>query len=147
MPNDNCLENIRCPGCDQEDRFLITASILADVTDGGADIARGSDMEWDDDSIAACPECGRNGPLRTFRELPPDPDEMNDERALWAETALASFRDATGADKGDALSNLLCDLMHWCDRNRQSFLVAMERAQMHYDAETLGDSRRENEEV
>jgi hypothetical protein len=67
MSNENCLRGIRCPKCGNEDRFFIVATILADVTDDGADIARHTDMEWDDDSHTRCPDCDRDGPLAEFR--------------------------------------------------------------------------------
>lgn len=141
MTNENCLEGLRCPQCGNEDRLFITATIRADVTDGGADLADGSDMHWDESSLAICPECDRDGPLSAFRippDLPPDPDGMNDDRAAWAETALAAFIAATGTGREDALPDLLCDLMHWADRAGYDFETARERARDHYTAETGG---------
>ena len=70
------------------------------------------------------------------RVLPPDPDEMNDSRAEWAAAALAEFCGQTGADLEDAVCDLLADLMHWCDRNEQSFDDQLSRAQYHYECET-----------
>jgi hypothetical protein len=142
MTNENCLQGIKCPHCGNEDRMLIAASILADVTDDGADIAGGSDMHWDDGSLTRCPECGRDGPLKEFRSrpnLPPDPEGMNDRRATWAAGAVAGFRSATGTDEEDAVCDLLADLMHWCDRSGQGFGRELARATDHYQAETLGD--------
>ena len=142
MTNENCLEGIRCPKCGNEDRFFIVAITLADVTDGGADIAKHTDMEWNDDSHSRCPECGYHAPLKEFRtghKLPPDPEGMNDKRAAWAGTALAAFMKETGTEDEDALGDLLCDLMHWCDRNNYDFDAALDRARGHYEAETLGE--------
>jgi hypothetical protein len=68
--------------------------------------------------------------------MPPDPENMNDRRAEWAETSLRHFRSWTGAEYDDALGDLLCDLMHWCDRNDFDFEAVMDRARMHYEAET-----------
>jgi hypothetical protein len=48
--------------------------------------------------------------------LPADPEGMNDRRAEWALTALLAFRYVTGTDWSDAVADLLCDLMHFCDR-------------------------------
>lgn len=73
------------------------------------------------------------------KQLPPDPENMNDKRAAWAESALETFMDATGADKEDALADFLADLMHWCDRNEGDFDAAMSRARYHYEAETTAD--------
>lgn len=71
MSNTNCLAGIKCPQCGNEERFLIFATVLMDVTDGGADNADGSDTHWDDASMTTCPECDRDGPLAEFRvELP-----------------------------------------------------------------------------
>lgn len=68
--------------------------------------------------------------------LPPDPDGQNDERAEWAEQAIEAFESATRADREDALCDLLADLMHWADRNGQDFDSQLDRARMHYAAET-----------
>jgi hypothetical protein len=67
---------------------------------------------------------------------------MNDDRAEWADRAIESFRVATGTDREEALSDLLCDLMHLCDRDSHlgNFDTQLERARMHYDAETGGEA-------
>ena len=65
-----------------------------------------------------------------------DPEDMNDARAIWATAALVQFQRATGSDDGDALCDLLCDFMHWCDRSGEDFAAEMRRAAMHYEAET-----------
>ena len=70
------------------------------------------------------------------KPLPPDPEEMNDERSTWAESIILTFMDLTRTDRGDALSDLLCDLMHWCDRNGQDFEAELRRGRMHYRDET-----------
>jgi hypothetical protein len=74
------------------------------------------------------------------RRLPPDPEGMNDERASWADEVLQRFRALTGTDYEDALGDLLCDLMHWSDRNNFDFGLALQRAEGHYEAETGSDS-------
>jgi hypothetical protein len=71
--------------------------------------------------------------------LPPDPEGMNDNRAAWAGEALVVFMLATGADPEDAVSDLIADLGHWCDRHDISFEEELRRARFHYEAETLGD--------
>jgi hypothetical protein len=67
--------------------------------------------------------------------LPPDPNALNNERAQWADDALRCFQQATGTDD-EALIDLICDLMHWCDRNNADFDAALSTARVHYDAET-----------
>ncbi len=139
MRNENCLEGIKCPGCGNEDRFSIACTTLAEVTDDGAEAG---DMEWDDDSLTVCPECGRCGKLKEFRdreELPPDPERMNGRRSAWAARAVAAFMDETGTDEADAVCDLLADMMHWCDRHGYDFARELARANDHYAAETLGD--------
>lgn len=73
-------------------------------------------------------------------KLPPDPEGMNDDRAEWAACALRHFQCTTGSDYEDALGDLLCDLMHWCDRNNFDFELALFRARGHYRAETAGEA-------
>ena len=76
-----------------------------------------------------------NTPEHTNRStLPPDPENLNDQRAHWAGQALAVFIQATGVDLEDSLGDLLADLMHRCDRN--DFDLAVDRARHHYEAET-----------
>jgi hypothetical protein len=70
MTNANCLEGICCPSCGNEDRFMIAANVVAEVTDDGADLASshyGNGFEWDDESNCRCPECDKEGPLAEFR--------------------------------------------------------------------------------
>lgn len=74
------------------------------------------------------------------KTLPPDPENMNNDRSDWAEQAILRFQACTGADRGDALCDLLGDLMHWCDRADFDFNEELERARMHYEAETIGDA-------
>ena len=79
--------------------------------------------------------------------LPPDPDNKNDERAEWGEIAIQAFREAVDADIYSALPDLLCDLMHWADRQTDlpSFDEALSRARSHYSEETAAvQSNREN---
>ena len=70
------------------------------------------------------------------KPLPADPENMNNDRAAWAAAALREFQRVTGTDDEDALGDLLCDLMHWCDRNGYDFDAAFSRARMHHEAET-----------
>ena len=64
---------------------------------------------------------------------------MNDSRAAWAGQAIRQFAITTGTDEEDALSDLLADLMHWCDRRQVPFDRELARARDHYEAETLGE--------
>lgn len=71
MTNTNCLEGICCPKCGQEDRFMIAANIIAEVTDDGADMASPmycSGFEWDEDSYCRCPACDFTGKVKDFQE-------------------------------------------------------------------------------
>lgn len=81
------------------------------------------------------------------KTTPPDPDGINNERAEWARFALDAFMQRTGTDPQDSISDLLCDLMHFCDRTRfeddpdvpPTFAEELERAQRNYRGETLGE--------
>lgn len=140
MTNRNCLDDIRCPQCGQQDRFKIAALITCVVTDNGSEPA--GDHEWDDDSSTHCPQCGFDGKLKCFRKrhrLPPDPENMNGSRAAWGGVAVRAFMKATRTEEEDALGDLLADLMHWADRNNFDFDLALDRGRFHYDAETAGE--------
>lgn len=68
--------------------------------------------------------------------IPPDPEDMNDERSEWAEQALDLFIGFTGCDEQDALCDLLANLAHLCDRKGWSMENELRRARMHYKDET-----------
>lgn len=79
------------------------------------------------------------------KPLPPDPEEQNEMRADSADVALDAFAHETGLDSsGDkdecALSDLLCNLMHWCDRqplaDHFDFDAMLDRARANYAEET-----------
>ena len=77
--------------------------------------------------------------------LPPDPDGINDDRAQWAEAALRCFQREIGADDDTALGDLLCDLMHWCDRNDFDLDAALSTARAHDEAETAPEPTEEDQ--
>ena len=64
MTNANCLADIKCPACGNEDQFRIRATTLALVTDDG--VEDHADMEWDEDSDAECTQCLKSGKLSDF---------------------------------------------------------------------------------
>lgn len=73
----------------------------------------------------------------TKSPLPPDPEGMNNDRAEWALEAIEAFRSVTGAEYDTAIYDLLCDLMHLCDRTEDwSFDAALRMAKRHYKEET-----------
>jgi hypothetical protein len=59
---------------------------------------------------------------------------MNDnyDRAGWAEQALTAFRSATRSEYQDVLADLLCDLIHWADREGVDFEREFARACGYY---------------
>lgn len=68
-------------------------------------------------------------------KLPTDPQGRNDERALWAQVALAAFVAETGTDETTVLVEFLAGVMHWCDRSGESFEAQLERARSLYREE------------
>lgn len=59
----------------------------------------------------------------------------NYDRANTAESAIIEFMRATNTDREDAISDLLGNLMHLCDRDKVDFLACLNRGRYHYDAE------------
>ena len=52
------------------------------------------------------------------KKLPPDPDGMNEKRALWADACIHLMSRQTGCEPGQqALGDLLCNIFHWGDRH------------------------------
>jgi hypothetical protein len=92
MANENCLENIACPNCGQEDRFFITATCRAKVMDDGVDYAE--DYEWADDSPIQCVVCHHSGRVIEFTVERPWTDESAQE---FLTTYLARFQAAKEA--------------------------------------------------
>jgi hypothetical protein len=114
-------------GLDTKRRYLMKSKVTRTV-------AKSSAAAIQPDGDARSNNAGQSNHI-----LPPDPENMNDDRAKWAQAALRAFRKATGADEEEALGDLLSDLMHWSDRNNFDFEAALDRARMHYDAETIGE--------
>ncbi len=69
MSNGNCLREIYCPNCGQDERFKISGTCMFDVTDNGAEPH--GDIEWDGESYCVCPECDRYGRLKEFHVKAP----------------------------------------------------------------------------
>ena len=92
------------------------------------------------DGVSDCDaaDCPGNDPTWQ-NHLPPDPENMNDHHAQRAAVIL---RQIHGSDYEAALADLLCDLMHWCDRNGLNFDDELCRARIHYDAETTPERDR-----
>jgi hypothetical protein len=40
---------------------------MLSVADDGTDIAEGYDIEWEDDDICVCPDCGFIGTVKEFK--------------------------------------------------------------------------------
>lgn len=78
---------------------------------------------------------GEPRPQDSERQVPPDEDGRNSERAEWAEVALLAFEDRTGCDREDSVCDLICDLMHWCDRNATDIGLQLRRARGMYEDE------------
>jgi len=77
MANINCLQNIHCPRCINEDRFYIETTITACVTDDGAEPADGN-FRWDERSPITCPDCRCEG---TVGEFTWDPEALRAKEA------------------------------------------------------------------
>lgn len=73
---------------------------------------------------------------------------INKARASWALAALKEFQRITGTDKGDAMSDLLSDLMHLSqqrpegatnEEHYEDFRDALARAEDNLRAESQGE--------
>lgn len=64
----------------------------------------------------------------------------NNDRAGWAQAAVDAFAsktemDRAGEDFETIAADLLCDLMHLCDKNGVKFHEVLERGNANYQAE------------
>lgn len=71
-------------------------------------------------------------------------DPTNEDRAGWAQCALDAFAhttsmDTAGEDDKTVLSDLLVDLMHWCDLNEVAFDEVLANAADTYAQEVEED--------
>jgi len=64
MPNENCLEGMRCPKCGSYGPFDIYANCTFRVDDYGAE--QSGDVAWDDDSRCWCYDCQHGGDVKGF---------------------------------------------------------------------------------
>ena len=67
--------------------------------------------------------------------IPPDPENMNNNRAYWAGEAIDVFEGRTGVEQKDSLCDLLADLRHWSDRQGFNWERELKRAMSHYKKE------------
>lgn len=68
MPNNNCLEGIRCPQCGSEEPFRIVVTTTVLMWDDGTDYDKmGGETEWDEESYCECHACGKYGRVKDFR--------------------------------------------------------------------------------
>lgn len=77
MSNNNCLEGMCCPECNQEDCFDISVQTWARMRDDGVEDYQG--CEYDKNSACFCPECGFAGKVSDFMK-PEDKDEISNSQ-------------------------------------------------------------------
>jgi len=81
---------------------------------------------------------------KTNKALPPDLENMNGERAEFAQVALDAFAEETnqkisGDDEQTILIDLIADFGHWCDRNDLDFSAIVSSAQAQYAEDTRAE--------
>lgn len=68
--------------------------------------------------------------------------EPNKIRALWAHSALQAFAELTGQDIqreiDDVVSDLLCNLQHFCTARRLDYEMLASRGHEHFLIEAQG---------
>jgi hypothetical protein len=82
----------------------------------------------------------------SFRTNIPDPDDMNEQRALWAEVALREFAQEVSGPQAMAdtreldnvAASFLCDLAHLADERGWKLVDLLRVARARYDLETEG---------
>jgi len=66
--NTNCLKDIMCPQCGHTEDFDFLVNIWVKVEDEGTDNMIFQDIEWDDNTLAGCPNCGHREQLSEFKQ-------------------------------------------------------------------------------
>lgn len=59
-----CVGGMRCPQCDNKERFHITGYTVFDVTEDGYEAS--GDHEWDGSNACSCPYCKEQGDVNHF---------------------------------------------------------------------------------
>lgn len=109
--------------------------------------------DWEDTSDCMnndkCPTC--NAEIEPYESedieddsMPPDPEDMNEERADAARGAVVEFTRTFGEKAGGLpqnLTDLVCDMAHLCDREGLQFSAIIEGAKRGYAAETDGKGK------
>lgn len=106
MRNTNCLENIKCPSCGNEDMFRIEVKTMATLTDDGTDLDHGT-VEWDENSYLECPDCFAHGKLGRFKVPPSEPQPMRADLLRFLADFVALGCDASGRDHWDGMSQFV----------------------------------------
>ena len=104
-------------------------------------ISKGRGINYFDRAMT---EADRRNRVAIAVEIPDDPDGQNDDRAEWADAAIKAFAFTVRMDpvvegEDTVLTDLLTDMMHWCDRRSFTFADCLRRAQAHYEAEIDGE--------
>lgn len=71
MPNTNCLENLACPQCGNQEVLLVVATVTARVHDDGVESYH--DPEWHPASPVSCPRCQHHDVLSSFEVVSQGP--------------------------------------------------------------------------
>lgn len=75
MPNENCLDGMRCPKCKSEGPFRIVSICWVEVHDSGVEDSY--EHEWEDLSPCICAEhgCLYSGKVEDFKEKKNEGDD------------------------------------------------------------------------
>lgn len=63
----------------------------------------------------------------------------NEDRADWAQAAVSAFADSHGSCEEALIPDLLCNLMHLCDREGLKFEDCLRLARGNYEEEIVED--------
>lgn len=79
--------------------------------------------------------------MKPSKDIPPDPDRKNDDRAEWAENALRTFAEQTGQDPDtdgwqEILSDFLANARHFADREALDYTECDSTGAGLYEEET-----------
>lgn len=68
--------------------------------------------------------------------LPPDPEGLNNDRATWGGYAILMHAHLSNATKAEAPADLICNILHWCDRNRRDYEEVLMQGLSYYTRDT-----------
>lgn len=134
MKNENCLAGIKCPKCEHTESFKIRAYVWIEVEDEGVDpMMPKQDIEWDEENLIDCQECGHVGKLGGFQHQSTEGslEERRDSTHSDALEGQDEDHNENDAERKAMAESLVCDdlinIKQMAEQDDDSYLLTILR--------------------